>query len=208
MPADSVAAIPDTISNLEAATLPMNGLTAFVALQHLDLRPGAVLGITGAAGVLGGYAIELGKVAGLTVIADASPADEDLVRGMGADVVVPRSNDPGKEVTEFRSVAPDGVDGLLDAAVLNEAALNIVRDGGALATVRFWDGPTERDIRVHPVRVRDHVHDGAVVAELARLVLDQRLTLRVAATYPAAEAADAHRRLQAGGVRGRLVLTF
>jgi NADPH:quinone reductase-like Zn-dependent oxidoreductase len=208
VPADAAAAIPAGIEDAAAATLPMNGLTVHSALHHLALAPGQVLGVTGAAGAVGGNAIELAKVAGLRVVADASDTDTALVRGLGADVVVPRSKDPAAEVAAFRAAVPEGVDGLLDAAVLDAAALGIVRDGGALATVRFWDGPGERGIRVHPVMVRDHLHDGVALARLVELVVAGRLTLRVAATYPAAEAADAHRRLEAGGTRGRLVLTF
>ncbi len=208
VPADAVAAVPDPMSDAEASTLPMNGLTVVSALAHLALSPGDTLGVTGAAGAVGGYAIELGKVAGLRVVADAKPADRALVEGLGADVVVPASRDAAEEVAAFREAVPGGVDGLIDAAVLDAAALGIVRDGGALATVRFWPGPSERGIRIHPVRVGDHLHDGAGIARLAELVLAGRLTPRVADTLPAAEAAEAHRRLEAGGVRGRLVLTF
>jgi NADPH2:quinone reductase len=208
VPADAVAAVPDAISDVEAATLPMNGLTVASALAHLALPAGATLGVTGAAGAVGGYAIELGRVAGLRVVADAKAPDRALVDGLGADVVVPASHDADEEVAAFRAAVPGGVDGLIDAAVLDAAALGIVRDGGALATVRFWSGPSERGIRVHPVKVRDHLHDGAGIARLAELVLQERLTLRVADTMPVADAAAAHRRLEAGGVRGRLVLTF
>jgi NADPH:quinone reductase-like Zn-dependent oxidoreductase len=208
VPADAVAAVPDAISDAEAATLPMNGLTVVSALAHLALPRGGRLGVTGAAGAVGGYAIELGKLAGLRVVADAKPADRELVARLGADVVVPASRDTAEEVAAFRSAVPDGVDGLIDAAVLDAAALGIVRDGGALATVRFWPGPGERGIRVHPVKVGDHLHDGAGIARLAELVLAGRLTLRVADTLPAEQAAEAHRRLEAGGVRGRIVLTF
>jgi NADPH2:quinone reductase len=208
VPADALAAVPDAVSDAEAATLPMNGLTVVSALAHLALPAGAALGVTGAAGAVGGYAIELGREAGLRVVADAKPQDRALVEGLGADVVVPASHDAGEEVAAFRAAVPGGVDGLVDAAVLDAAALGIIRDGGALATVRFWSGPTERDIRVHPVKVRDHVHDGAGIARLLELVSAKRLTLRVADTLPVARAAEAHRRLEAGGVRGRLVLTF
>jgi NADPH2:quinone reductase len=208
VPADAVAAVPGAIGDAEASTLPMNGLTVASALHHLALVPGATLGVTGAAGAVGGYAIELGRVAGLRVVADAADRDRDLVAGLGADVVVPASRDAAAEVAAFRDAVPDGVDGLIDAAVLDAAALGIVRDGGALATVRFWAGPGERGIRVHPVKVREHLHDGDGIARLAELVLAGQLTPRVADTLPAERAAEAHRRLEAGGVRGRLVLTF
>ena len=205
VPDDSVAATPDTVTDAEAATLPMNGLTVRLALDRLALAPGSVLGVTGAAGAVGGYAIQLGKVAGLRVVADAKPGDEELVRGLGADVVVPRGDDVA---AAFRSAVPEGVDGMVDAAVLDAAALGAVRDGGGLATVRGWSGPSERGISVEPVMVVDYLHEGGKLAELVDLVTAGQLTLRVAGELPAEQASEAHRRLEAGGVRGRLVLTF
>ena len=205
VPADSVCAVPKGVSDVEAATLPMNGLTVRLALDRLGLASGQVLGVAGAAGAVGGYAIELGKLAGLRVVADAKPADEALVRTLGADEVVPRGDDPG---AAYRKAVPDGVDALIDGALLDERALGAVRDGGGLVTVRGWSGPSERGITVHPVLVSEYLHEGGKLAELAALVEHGKLTLRVADTYPMERVADAHRRLEAGGVRGRLVLTF
>ena len=71
----------------------MNGLTARFALDLMALQPGQVLAVTGAAGAFGGYVVQLAKADGLTVVADASEADEELVRGLGADVVVRRGDD-------------------------------------------------------------------------------------------------------------------
>jgi len=69
---------------------------------------------------VGQYAIQLGSHAGLRVVADARPEDEELVRGFGASEVIARSDDPG---AAFRLVAPFGVDGLIDAAVIDANAL-------------------------------------------------------------------------------------
>ncbi|MGH3469952.1 MAG: alcohol dehydrogenase catalytic domain-containing protein [Thermocrispum sp.] len=64
VPASQVAALPDSIDPVEAAGLPMNGLTADLALRLVDLPAGATLGVTGGAGALGGYAIQLASTAG------------------------------------------------------------------------------------------------------------------------------------------------
>ena len=74
----------------------MNGLTAQLALDVLDLEPGQTLAVTGSAGAFGGYVVQLAKAAGLTVVADASPADQQLVEGLGADVVLPRPARPSR----------------------------------------------------------------------------------------------------------------
>ena len=205
LPWRSVALVPDSVSDAAAATLPMNGLTARQTLDALALQPGQVLAVTGAAGAYGGYVVQLAKAEGLTVIADASEADESLVLNLGADIVVRRGDDVA---TRFREHFPEGVDGLADGAVLDAAVLPAVRDGGAVATIRFYKGDGQRGLRVTPVRVRQYAEAVEKLNDLRDLAERGLLTLRVAETYPAHRAADAHRRLEAGGTRGRLVLRF
>ncbi|GAA2761951.1 hypothetical protein GCM10010103_09920 [Streptomyces paradoxus] len=90
VPAESVVRVPAGATGIEAATLPMNGLTARMALDLLELPAGATVAVTGAAGAVGGYAVQLAKADGFRVIADAGPKDEQLVYDVGADVVLPR----------------------------------------------------------------------------------------------------------------------
>jgi NADPH:quinone reductase-like Zn-dependent oxidoreductase len=84
VPAASVAKIPSNASLVEAATIPMNGLTVRRALDLLALEPGSTLLVTGAAGAVGSYGVELGKADGLNVIASASASDKETVLGFGA----------------------------------------------------------------------------------------------------------------------------
>ena len=205
VPSASVARVPEGTSLEEAATLPMNGLTVRLALDLLALRPGQTLGVTGAAGAVGGYAVQLGANEGLRVIAIAGPGDEALVRGLGAEVFIPRGDGA---LRAMRDAAGNGVDGLLDAAVLDAAVLPAIRDDGRLATVRGWSGPSERGITIMPVRVAEYLRNQDALEGLAKLVADGRLTLRVAQTFPPERAAEAQRLLDAGGVRGRLVIVF
>ncbi len=153
VPADSAARVPAGATDAQAATLPMNGLTVRLALDTLGLRPGQALAVTGAAGAVGGYAVQLGKAGGLHVIADASAADEQLVRDLGADAVVRRGDQFAQRV---REVAPDGVDGVVDAALLNDLVVPAVRDGGKIATLRGFRGGEQRGITFHPVLVRSY----------------------------------------------------
>ncbi|CCH86652.1 Zn-dependent oxidoreductase, NADPH:quinone reductase [Modestobacter italicus] len=205
LPVGSIARVPAGASDVAASTLPMNGLTARLALDKMALRPGQVLAVTGAAGAFGGYVVQLAKTEGLTVVADAAEADEDLVRELGADVVVRRGDDVAARI---REQFPDGVDGLADGSVQDAAVLPAVKDGGAVTTVRGYRGDGQRDLRVFPVLVREYAQEGAALDRLRAQVEAGELTLRVAQTFPAADGAEAHRRLEAGGVRGRLVLTF
>ena len=103
---------------------------------------------------------------------------------------------------------PGGVDGLIDAAVLDAAVLPAIRDGGKLATVRGFAGPSERGITIESVRVISYLRNQDALDRLGRLVADGRLTLRVAETFPPERVADAQRKLDAGGIRGRLVIVF
>jgi len=205
VPAASVVRVPKGKSLEAAATLPMNGLTVRLALDKLALKPGQTLGVTGAAGAVGGYAVELGVSEGLRVIAVARPQDEAVVKGFGASTFVPSGEGAMRAVF---AAAPGGVDGMIDAAVLDAAVLPAIRDGGKLATVRGFAGPSERGITIEPVRVASYLQNQDALDRLRRLVDDGRLTLRVSESFPPERAADAQRKLAAGGTRGRLVIVF
>jgi NADPH:quinone reductase len=205
VPAESVVRAPAGASDAEAATLPLNGLTARQAFDLLGLEQGQTLAVTGAAGAVGGYAVQMGKAAGLRVIADASEADEQLVKDLGADVVVRR----GPEFAErVRKAVPAGVDAVIDLARLDELVVPAVRDGGKIATVRGFQAEPQRGITFHPIVVYSYAREHAKLDQLRQEAEAGQLTLRVARTLPAQRAAEAHRILQAGGTRGRLILEF
>src|ERR1700761_2835869 len=205
VPAESVVRAPAGASHAEAASLLMNALTVRAALDALDLQPGQLLAVTGAAGAVGGFAVQLGKADGLQMVADAAAKDEKLVTELGADVVVPRGDDFGARV---REIFPDGADGLVDAALLDEHAIPAVRDGGRIATVRGYQGREERGITFYPVMVRTYAREQAKLDRLREQAEAGQVTLRVAQVFPADQAPEAHRVLEAGGTRGRLILEF
>src|SRR3954447_10921142 len=205
LPGDSAVRAPLGADAVAASTLPMNGLTARLALDQLGLRPGQVVAVTGAGGAFGGYVVQLAKADGLTVVADASEADEQLVRDLGADVVVRRGDDVADRIRERY---PDGVDGLADGAVLDALVLPAVRDGGRVATVRGYRGDGSDRVEVLPTMVRKVAQDRTALDRLREQVEQGVVTRRVARTFPAEQAAEAHRVLARGGVRGRLVLQF
>lgn len=205
LPARSITGAPRDADHIAASTLPMNGLTARRALDLLDLQPGQVLAVTGAAGSTGGYVMQLAKHAGLVVVADASEADEALVRSLGADQIVRRGDGVADRILELH---PDGVDGLFDGSVQNEAVLPAVKTGGGVATVRWYQGDGKRDLQVHAVSVADMALEQGKLDELRQLAEDGVVTLRVADSYAPEDAWRAHERLEAGGTRGRLVIDF
>jgi NADPH:quinone reductase len=206
VPQASVVAIPDGVTLAQAATLPMNGLTAKLGLELLGLRSGQTLAVTGGAGLLGSYVIVLAKQLGLRVIADAKPADEALVRSFGADLVVARGE---RFVAAVREAAPDGVDGLYDTALLHERVFGAIRDHGVMVVVRGWKPEqTERGIEVKQVFVSNALERTDWLEELRQLASDGRLQLRVVGEYPPEQAAEAQRIMEAGGLRGRVLIVF
>jgi NADPH:quinone reductase len=193
--AEWLAPVPDGLDPAAAATVPLNALTARLALDLLALPAGSMLLVTGASGGVGGFAAQLAVRAGLRVLAVASHDDEDWVRGLGVDTVVPRTAD----------LAGVGlVPAVLDAVPLGPPAAAALADGGVHLTTRPTPpaDPT-RGVRQQLVLVR---LDQDALRTLVRDAAAGRLRTRVAATLPLADAAQAHRRLEVGGTRGKLVL--
>ncbi|WP_392964349.1 zinc-binding dehydrogenase [Streptomyces sp. LN245] len=190
--ADAVAAAPRSVDVVHAASLPLNALAAAQALDALALEPGQNLLVTGAAGAVGGYAVQLAARLGVSVTALAREGAEEFVRSLGADRFV------------SDGVAPGSVDAVLDAAILGADALDWVRDGGAFMGVIPGAHPASvRGVRTGSLEV---AADGARLAELVALVDAGALTTRVAGTYALDDVVKAHARLAEGGLRGRLVL--
>jgi NADPH2:quinone reductase len=201
----SVVPAPLGATFAEASTLLLNATTARLALDALALPAGDTVAVIGAAGAVGGYATQLAKADGLTVLADADPSDEARIRSLGADMVIGREEEIGVAV---RRQLPAGAPGLIDTAALNALALPAVADGGGFVSLKGWTGPGERGIEVHPVSSFGSATDTRLFDRLRSQAEEGVLTLRVAEVLPAKEAAEAHRRLAAGGIRGRLVLDF
>jgi NADPH:quinone reductase-like Zn-dependent oxidoreductase len=194
--ADWLVPLPNGLDYETAATIPLNALTAREGLELLDPPEGSDLLVTGASGGVGGFALQLAAQAGHRVIALAGRDDEDWPRKLGADEVLPRD-------TDLRSI--DRVPAIFDAVPVGEAALAAVEDGGAVVTLRRPPGADPaRKIRqesflVHP--------DREALRELVDAVAAGRLRTRVDRTLQLAEAAEAHRLVEAGGLHGKVVLT-
>lgn len=204
-PVASVTPAPARASMPEAASFLMNSLTAQNGLDALGLAPGDTLLVPGAAGAVGGYVTQLASRAGLRVVALAGEADEELVRSFGAELFVPRGPDA---VERVRALVPGGVDAAADPAGIGSAILGAIRDGGQLAVFRPQPPECERGITGHGLNVRRRATDHAAIARLGALAADGVLAMRVAHVLPAAEAPEAHRLLDAGGLRGRIILEF
>jgi NADPH2:quinone reductase len=194
---DWLAPLDESVSFEIGATLPLNALTAHEALDRLSLRPGARLLITGASGAVGGFATQLGAAAGLNVVAVAGRGDEDWVAGLGAAEVLPRDAD-------LNTIDP--VNGVFDAVPLGPAAsTGALRDGGKAVFTRAPDPPEpERRIELESFLVSPNP---AALRELSAKLGAGELKTRVARVLPLEQAGEGHRLAEAGGLRGKVVLT-
>jgi NADPH:quinone reductase len=126
LPTTNIAVIPDAVSDNDAATLPVAGLTALYALERCERLLGSKVLVTGASGGVGYFACQLGRLMGAQVTAQLRRPDfEDMVRATGIDEVVVSADGAGLEAHgKFRSII-DGVGGPMLSTLLSQ-----LDDGG------------------------------------------------------------------------------
>ena len=202
---NAVVKAPKNTTHIQASTLPMNSLTARLSLDLLDLSKGQVLAVTGSPGAYGGFVVQLAKADGLTVIADSNDSDKNLLESLGVDIIIPRGEGFAERI---RQEFPDGVDGMADGALLNEAAIEAVKDGGSFTSVRGFKGEPQRNIDFTATWVTAYDCKKDKLETLCEQAESGVLTLRVADSVTMENAAEAHKKLEAGGTRGRMVIEF
>ncbi|RZS87393.1 NADPH:quinone reductase-like Zn-dependent oxidoreductase [Motilibacter rhizosphaerae] len=204
-PAEVLTGAPKGIPLADAAALPLVGLTAWQALfDHGGLTAGQRVLVNGAGGAVGGYAVQLAKEAGATVIATASPRSADRVRSAGADEVVDHTATP---VTEAVTEPVDLVLNLAPVAPEQLAALtSLVRDGGRLVNTTVWmPAPSDeaRGVQGIDLYVRS---DADQLADLVARVSTGELVVDVAERVALAELPALHVRAAAGELPGKVVV--
>ncbi|WP_131736941.1 NADP-dependent oxidoreductase [Actinomadura roseirufa] len=192
LPAGLLAKAPTTVPLTDAAALPLAGLSALQALGKAALTSGGRLLVIGAAGAVGGIAVQLARRSGAVVDALVSrPAHHEEARALGADRVWHTPAEP-----------PAGAyDVVLDTAGLD--AGHILAPGGRYVSIADHPLP---DV---PGAVKSYVQeDRDQLAHLVSLVERGELRLRIAHRYPFHQARAAHERFEAGGTIGKILLTF
>lgn len=222
----AVARKPQNMTHHEAATIPLVGLTTWDALVVKGrLMAGQKALIHAGSGGVGTFAIQLAKDLGAHVATTCSERNAELVRSLGADEVIDYRS------TKFEDVL-SGYDFVLDAigGETRERSLEVLRRGGHLATM--IGGFPAATMKYGPVRgalvavgglasitVRAKLKHGVTLSHVLReddgLVLEQQITRRIEAgairavidkTYPLDDIADAHRQIETGRTRGKLVI--
>jgi NADPH:quinone reductase len=202
VPSATLAPLPDSLTFPVGSALPVCALTARLLVDAAAVSERDLVLVTGAAGMVGGFAAQLARARGARIAAAVRDSDVDEARRLGADVVV-KTNDDLEAVV--RGEWQDGVDACLDTVGLGANGLVCVRDGGAFVTSVPTAVPDAvRGIAPQTIQVQP---DADATAELAGLAAAGELTVRVAEILPLELFRDAYARLERGGLHGKIVLT-
>jgi NADPH:quinone reductase-like Zn-dependent oxidoreductase len=202
VPEGMLAPLPDSTGFPEGSALPIAGLTARLLLDAAAVSDGDLVLVTGAAGMVGGFAMQLALGRGARVVAAIRDSDAEEARRLGAETTVNTGADLEAAV---RGQWQDGVDACVDTVGLSVDALVCVRDAGAFVTSVPAAVPgAARQIEPQTVQVQP---DADRTAELAEHAAAGELTVRVAATLPFESFRDAYSRLERGHSHGKIVLT-
>lgn len=212
--ADSVAIVPDGLNLAEAATVPTAALSAWAGIYDFgELKSGQSILINGAAGSVGSFAVQFARATGARVAATCSAKNMDYVRGLGAEHVIDYAGDIA---AGLRPWAPEGVDLVYDA-VGNGTLLNgpeMARPGGRYVYISTMVPgevlPDAEAAKARNVAIVFSTMKREDVATRLRQIADLMLAGKVRPPaldiLPLAQAAEAHRRLEAGRMRGKLLL--
>lgn len=199
VPAEQVVHKPATMSWAVAGALPSTGQTALAALRNLRLQRGERVLIHGAASGIGSVAVQLARAWGLSVIGSAAAADHDYLRALGAQPI----DEDHRGIAQARVLAPDGVDAVFDALGVDrfDDWLALCRDPSRIATLH--DCPRARRLGLQIVRGQ---RSRARLAELVAMHERHGLLVHVREMFPLTRAAEAHRAVERGPGRGKVVL--
>ncbi len=209
VPAAIVAPKPHRLSHAEAAAFPLAAGTAYEAIvRRLSVRPGETVLIHGGAGGVGSFAVQIARAAGARVIATAGRENQDLLARLGVDVRVDYGREDPAEVA-LRETGGAGVDAVF-STVGGETIVKSIpatRPFGRLATILGVKGDLTalymRNQTLHGIFL---TREAARLREIARLVDQGRLSPVIDAVLPLERVGDAHRRLDSGHGRGKIVL--
>lgn len=203
--AGAVVAAPETIPLADAAALPSVALTAWQALfDEGQLVAGQRVLIVGAGGVVGKYAVQLAKRAGIQVVATASPRSVGAVRAAGADEIIDHTG------SDLLTAVAGQVDVLLNLAPIDPeefaGLVALVRDGGAVVgTTAFMATPDDasRGVRAATVFVQPNRDR---LTEMVSLVDAGELIVEVSRRIPLAELPALHAEASQGRVAGKVIV--
>ncbi|MDO4910558.1 MAG: NADP-dependent oxidoreductase [Corynebacterium sp.] len=224
---DALAIVPDYLSDIEAAAVPLTALTVMQAFDLMKIKPGASIFISGGTGGVGTMAIPLAKAKGLKVITNGSAEHEQRVRDLGADEFI------DYKTQDYTQILHD-VDYVLDTLGGDETEkqMRIMRKGGQLVSLRgmpngefaqrmgfpllkrilFSLAGRKFDTMAKKHGVKYHfifVHsDGAQLGQVAEILNDIKVTPSIDTVFEFSEVNRALEKIDTGRSKGKTVITF
>ena len=204
LPAPFLARAPSSVDAVTAGGLPLAALTAWQVLtEALDVRRRQTVLVHAAGGGVGSFAVQIAKWIGARVIGTGSAASFAYLRSLGVDECVDYHAGPVSK--QVRDLMPEGVDAVLDligGSALADSPAALGEDGRLASVI---DPAKVKELGGRYVFVRP---DGGELARLAVLVDEGAVRINVADVLPLDQAAEAHRRLEEGHTKGKLVLAI
>jgi NADPH:quinone reductase-like Zn-dependent oxidoreductase len=197
-----MVAKPDRLDHVQAAAVPLAGMTAWQGLfDHGGLQAGQRVLIHGGAGGVGHFAVQFAKARGATVLTTVAGDDRGFARELGADEAI------DFKTQRFEDLARD-IDVVLDliGGETQERSWSVLKPGGII--VSTLTEPSKDKAQQHGARGTHFMaHPNAEqLAEIGRLIEDGKARPFVAAVFPLDVVQAAQRRLEQGNVRGKVVL--
>jgi NADPH:quinone reductase-like Zn-dependent oxidoreductase len=220
VPARLAAEAPAKASDAEVAAIPTAGLTAYQGLFRPDvgtLKAGQSVLVIGGSGGVGGFAVAYAHAVGAKTAATARDVNLDYVRSLGADLAIDYKNED--VAGAVRRWMPDGVDCILDSGSSGNqpGLLDMIKPGGRLVIVatyvndadieKLTEQAKSRGIAVHYL-IMDLATLQQDLAATAKLIDDGKMKLPETTIYPLERGAEALAAIQAGGVRGKLIVSI
>jgi NADPH:quinone reductase-like Zn-dependent oxidoreductase len=199
-PEQHLAAIPNALSFVQAAAIPTAGLTGTELIEEaIDAQPGQRLLITGALGAVGRFALRAARERGAEIVAVVRASQKEEALRLGADHALAL----GEE--DWSGLPFDHVVDMIGGAEVARLCRHLA-PGGRIVTAATTPIPSD-GLSAQPqfFAVRP---SGEVLARLMRLVEEGEIEAPVARTLPLEQAAEAQRLTEAGGLGGKVVLTF
>jgi NADPH:quinone reductase-like Zn-dependent oxidoreductase len=199
---EEVAPKPRTLDFVEAASVPLAGLTAWQGLfRYGELRSGQRVLIHGGSGGVGHFAIQFAKVAGAYVITTVSEQHVDFVRSLGADEVIDYKKQRFEEVLRDVDLVFDLIGGETQGR-----SWDVLKRGGTL--VSTLNEPSQEKARDKGVRAMRYTvkENGGELEEIGRLIDAGKVRPRITKTFQLADAANAQQFVEEGHTEGKVVL--
>jgi NADPH:quinone reductase len=212
---ERVVKLPDHVPLAHAAAMPTAAITAWEAVFDVGgTKAGSRVLVNGGAGGTGGYAIQLAKMAGAQVAATAGPANLDYVRALGADLAIDYRQGGVREAV--KAWAPEGVDLVVDTVGQGSLldSIEMVKRGGIVSAIGTLipEEPVPDNARAAELGVTviptisSFPNQERQLNALVDALAAGRIRAPEISVLPLAEAGEAHRRVAAGHVRGKIVL--